>query len=344
MIEDLIYGIIYSEISDEVGPNPKIWIPTDMNEEQRMLITVKSVSLLTGEVEIPKKIIMIPFTSFNLKGIVKYIEWNDEARRGGVARSIITLLFRDFDDLIFYKYMTDLEVVFNEIAEKLQDIEPLEASKIILTEEITDFQAKIVTTLKELSAAELSSQELERFPEEKEDEVDYRFKIVVCGDPGVGKTSLILRFTNNAFKRTYMPTIGVNITNKNIVVNGMIVQLVFWDVAGQAQFKKIRTHFYAGSEGLILLFDLTNFNTFNNCYNWYNDIKDKLGKDKALHGFLIGNKNDLVDDKQIKREAAENLAGDINLGYVETSALTGANVEHVFYQIANKLLNKYLDE
>jgi len=343
MIEDLIAGIIYTEIHDDLGPNPKIWIPEDMNEEMRMRISIKSVSLLTGELEIPKKIIVLPFMAFNLKGVVKYIEWKDENRRGGVGRSIITLLFKNFDDLIFYKYMTDLEVVFNEIAEKLKDLEPLEASKVILTEEITAFQTKIITALKELSDAELSSQDLESFPEERKDEVDYRFKIVVCGDPGVGKTSLILRFTDNAFKRTYMPTIGVNITNKNIIINGMIVQLVFWDVAGQAQFKKIRTHFYAGAEGIILLFDLTDFNTFNNCYNWYNDIKDKLDNDKALQGFLIGNKNDL-DDKQIKRDAAEKLSGDINLGYVETSALTGANVEHVFYQIANKLLKRYLDE
>jgi len=341
MVEDLISGIVYTELDDEVGPDPKLWIPTDLSEHIKMQVSIKSVTLLTGEVDIPKRIVIIPFTSLNLKGISKFIQWEDETRRGGVGRTILTLLFNDIDDLIFYKYIEELEELFTEIGGFLKNLEKSKAPKEELLKIIETFKVDLIQTLKELRDNEISSKNKEIFPEddiEGKETPDYSFKIVICGDKEVGKTSLVLRFTDSAFQRSYKPTIGVNISKKLVNLDDALIQLIIWDIAGQTQFDTMRKLFYQGADGVILLFDLTNFNTFNNCYNWFKDIKNNLPKEKPLCGFLIGNKNDLIEERIINPQVAEGLAKDINLEFTETSALTGENVEYVFYQIAEFLI------
>jgi len=341
MANKLINGIIYTVIDDVLGPNPEVWIPKDFDENATMRISIKTVTLLTGEEEIPEGLIIVPFTSIKKKGLVKYLQWNDESRRGGIGRSVITLLFNEYDDLIFYKYIKDLELEFDECAKKILEVEVSKADKGVIQDVILKFQECTEDLLEEYRNKELSPDEIEAFKEEESElpeDYDYRFKIVICGDPEVGKTSIVLRFSDRAFKRTYMPTIGVNISEKNILVGDILVQLVIWDIAGQEKFKKMRKHFYQGSEALFSVFDLTKFSSFNNSYNWYKDIVKHIEEGKKLNGFLLGNKNDLVEERDVKKEGAEKLADELNLEYIETSALTGANVELAFYKIAKSLL------
>ncbi|MHA1292152.1 MAG: Rab family GTPase [Promethearchaeota archaeon] len=346
MIEELISGIIYTEFDDALGPNPVLWIP-NISEETLMLISIKTITLLTGEEShTPKDLVIIPFPSLNSKGLTKYIEWADSNRRGGIGRAAITMMFKEFNDIIFYKYRDDLHPQFEKISAKISSSEELRNNKENLKSELVNFFEEVKNVLSNLRKKEIAEKDSDAFPDadKGEQRFDYRFKVIVCGDPSVGKTSTVLRFTYNAFTRTYLPTIGVNISEKNITVNNLNVQLVIWDIAGQTKFQTMRKHFYQGAEGIFLIFDLTYEKSFNNVANWYKDIFKNLKKDSQVIGYLIGNKTDLVDERVIKKENAENLANEINFEYIETSALTGENVNLAFYNIAETLLKLKIKE
>jgi len=171
------------------------------------------------------------------------------------------------------------------------------------------------------------------------EDIVYNFKIVVCGDPGVGKTSTILRFTDDAFVRTYIPTLGVNISEKNVEVNKIKVKLILWDIAGQIKFEAMRRHFYKGAEAVIFIFDLTNRKSFESIPNWYKDVeRNIIHIEDEIIGFILGNKEDLSDQRTINFEESSLFAEKLNLEYVETSALTGKNVEEIFFKLTKTLL------
>lgn len=341
MIEGLIKGLIYIEFHDIKGTNPVVWTPSDLDEQLRILCGIKAVSLLTGEESyIPKELITLPFPSRNLKGMIKFLKWTDKSRRGNFGRSALILLFHEADDLIFYKARQYLESIFNDIISNIINIELIKTDQNKLKEQINILSEKIKFTLQDLRDKELIRDPSEEFPslDDLRDEViDYKFKIVVCGDPRVGKTSTILRFTNNAFTRTYIPTLGVNVTQKALKIDGKIIKLVLWDIAGQSKFSKMRIHFYQGAEGVLLVFDLSNKKSFESIRRWYKDIENNLKGRFKIIGFLLGNKNDLDDKREIDKEAATELANDLNLKYVETSALTGNNVKKMFTAIAKEI-------
>ncbi|MBY9007357.1 MAG: GTP-binding protein [Candidatus Lokiarchaeota archaeon] len=341
MIEGLIKGLIYIEFHDIKGTNPLVWTPFNLDEQLRILCGIKAVSLLTGEESyIPKELITLPFPSRNLKGMIKFLKWTDKARRGNFGRSALILLFHEADDLIFYKAKQYLENIFDEIIGKIINIEIIKSKKNKIKEQIEKLAEKIKFTLQELRDKELIRDPSKEFPslnDLRDEVIDYKFKIVVCGDPRVGKTSTILRFTNNAFTRTYIPTLGVNVTQKALKIDEKVIKLVLWDIAGQSKFSKMRIHFYQGAEGVLLVFDLSNKKSFDSVRRWYKDIEDNLKGRFKIIGFLLGNKNDLDDKRAINKESAIELANELNLKYIETSALTGDNVKNMFSSIANEI-------
>ncbi|MFX1449208.1 MAG: Rab family GTPase [Promethearchaeota archaeon] len=340
MEKNLIKGGIYSKFHGKLGPRAIVWHPSDISEEIRNTVSLKTINILSGEKgETPKSIAVIPFPTNNLKGLVQAIEIKDETKRGGAVDASITILFNEANDLIFYKYMSNFEPIFNETVKKIVKLEEKKADKNKILKEMEDFYSKFNIILDELREAEISAEETEAFPavpEGEEKGKSYRFKIIVCGDPGVGKTSTVLRFTDRAFKRTYIPTIGVNISEKKIDLSKNIgVVYILWDIAGQSKFSRMRKHFYQGADGLLLIFDLTRLKTLNSIPDWYKDIKNYLKKD--IQGFIVGNKNDLVDNRQIKEKSALKIAKELNLGYIETSALTGENIDDAFFKLAELL-------
>ena len=165
-----------------------------------------------------------------------------------------------------------------------------------------------------------------------------KFKVVVLGDPKVGKTSTILRFTDSVFLRAYIPTMGLNITQKIFNIDSIVVELVLWDIGGQTKFELIRKKFYEGASILLVIFDLTNPMSFANVSKWHQDIKNYMKNNKALKGYLIGNKKDLVKKRIVSEIDAKRLSYALDLEYLEISALTGYNVEMAFHKIAKKLL------
>ncbi|MFW9829893.1 MAG: GTP-binding protein [Promethearchaeota archaeon] len=341
--KEFINAIIYTDIHDELGPNPVHWYPADLSENIRMLVSIKAVTLLSGSYGyVPDSLIIFPFPSIKLKGIVKYIERANDRRRGKSARSAITFLFKEVDDLLFYKYISYLETLFTNASRKIIDLEKSNADVFQIDreifQEIDHLRGNILELLEELRKKELRLEEFPDAAKEKEIKADYKFKLVVVGDPGVGKTSTILRFTDNAFSRVYLATAGTNISDKSFQVDRNFVELIIWDIAGQAKFGTMRKHFYQGANGVILIYDLTNPKSFESISAWYKDIRNHVGKKASLVGYIFGNKLDLIEERKVKTKTAQKLANALNLNYIEISALTGQNVENSFYNMAKRLI------
>ncbi|MHA1232374.1 MAG: GTP-binding protein [Candidatus Helarchaeota archaeon] len=168
---------------------------------------------------------------------------------------------------------------------------------------------------------------------------DYKWKIVVIGDPGVGKTTLMLQYTEKKFQELYIPTVGVQVSVKDILLTDennrtVKIALYIWDIAGQVRFSKIRKLFYEGANAFIIVYDLTDKETFINSSRWYKDVLDILGEE--IHGCLVGNKSDLPN-RVISEQSGKILADKMGLKFIETSAKTGENVDKLFFEIANKI-------
>lgn len=173
------------------------------------------------------------------------------------------------------------------------------------------------------------------------------FKIIVIGDPAVGKTSLLTNFCGDKFEYEYIPTVGVNITKEPVTIKDNMgkettVNLMVWDIAGQPQFYMLHRPYFNGADGMMLVYDITRSSSFSNVNNWYSTaIKYGLS---GIPRILIGNKIDLKDERKIILPMAEHLSEKINAPFFETSALTGENVSLIFQKIAELTLNYKLEE
>ena len=162
-------------------------------------------------------------------------------------------------------------------------------------------------------------------------------KILTLGDASVGKTSILLRFAENEFAQTSMPTIGIEYKTKEIQLNGRAVKLQVWDTAGQERYHKtLASTFYKRANGIVLVFDLTDKTTFDHVGSWVQQIK--LKSDPKVAVVLVGNKRDLVDIgdfMEAKRFAEQN-----SLPFYTVSAKTGENIAQVFQYLSEIIANK----
>jgi small GTP-binding protein len=340
MPEKLAFNLIYCEFDEKFGPMPKYSYPK-LEYNFEMSISIKTISILTSDDVIDQKsLAFIPFPNEKKKGVVRNFELHDPALRGGVGVCSLTIIFDEADDLIYYKYVKDLEFIFDKATEKIKKLRDSKADDDVINEEVKKIHKDFLSRLEELRAQEKGTRDIsEAFPEEEpiENQEVFAFKIVVCGDPACGKTSTILKFTDSAFRRTYIPTIGVNITRKDVLFNNNKVSLILWDIAGQMKFEVMRSKMYEGADGIMLLFDITRRSTFDSISNWYSDIKKALKNKDDLMFLLCGNKDDLQDEKVISSVEAKALADELNIVYLEISALTGKNITRAFQTIAKML-------
>lgn len=165
----------------------------------------------------------------------------------------------------------------------------------------------------------------------------YIYKICVVGDGGVGKTSMVLRYTENKFKENYMMTIGTNFGMKSIELPERPddkITLQIWDLAGQDQFQSVRPLFYSGAKVIVYVFDLTRKNSLFNLFKWKAEIDEIVG---SIPCILVGNKLDLVNYEQNKadKEEVDFVKTKLNaFCYFETSAKAGFNIENAFKESA----------
>jgi len=160
------------------------------------------------------------------------------------------------------------------------------------------------------------------------------FKVIVLGDPAVGKKELLDKFATNQFEEKYLPTVGVSILKESIELKdyNVTVNLMFWDIAGQPQFYMLHRTYFTNADGMLLVFDITRSSTFSNINNWYNQaVKYGLS---GIPRILVGNKANLTEERKIILPMAEYLAEKLNAPYYETSTLTGENVKLVFKKMA----------
>jgi small GTP-binding protein len=176
-----------------------------------------------------------------------------------------------------------------------------------------------------------------------DDEVSYVLKMVALGDGAVGKTSCIMRFTENSFGEKYKATIGTNIAVKNIELeirgNIALAQIVLWDLAGQPSYKDLRQRYMSGASMAFIVYDVTRPPTFMNVYEWYRNFRAVCPRASIT---LVANKVD-VKERLVPTEAGVMLSKWLDIRYIETSAKTGQNVNSLFFECAKEAILKDVD-
>jgi len=164
------------------------------------------------------------------------------------------------------------------------------------------------------------------------------FKILLLGDSGVGKSCIILRYIEDTFSSNLMNSIGVDFKLKNIEIDNKKIKLQIWDTAGQERFRTITTSYYKGAHAIVIVFDITDKESFEHVKNWMADI-DKFAKNGVLR-ILVGNKCDLEEKRAVKKEEGNEMAEKYGIKYIETSAKDTINIETLFIDTTKYLMSK----
>ena len=171
------------------------------------------------------------------------------------------------------------------------------------------------------------------------DRTMHQFKLILIGDVCVGKSSIMRRYIENSFTKDYRANIGVEFKVKSLVLDSKTgADLQIWDTAGQERYKTITKQYYKGSNGILLVYDITDRKTFSNLNFWIDDIK--MDGPENLVFIIIGNKSDMVDQRKVSTEEGENFAKKNGFLFKEVSALNGDNISLVFEILSRDLIRK----
>ncbi|KAK3413110.1 hypothetical protein EUGRSUZ_I01720 [Eucalyptus grandis] len=170
---------------------------------------------------------------------------------------------------------------------------------------------------------------------------DYLFKYIIIGDTGVGKSCLLLQFTDKRFQPVHDLTIGVEFGARMVTIDGRPIKLQIWDTAGQESFRSITRSYYRGAAGALLVYDITRRDTFNHLASWLEDARQHANPNMTI--MLIGNKSDLSHRRAVTKEEGEQFAKENGLLFLEASARTAQNVEEAFVKTAAQILQNIQD-
>ena len=174
---------------------------------------------------------------------------------------------------------------------------------------------------------------------EDEENYDMIFKILIIGDAGVGKSNLLLRYVKNEFASDMRSTVGVEFGSKMLKIDNYDIKAQIWDTAGQERYRAITSAYYKGAKGVLIVYDITKKNTFENVDKWLNDFKMKSDDDAAI--VIVGNKSDLINEREVSIEEATLKAQVNHLAFFETSAKENENVHSAFMSLMNQVLKNY---
>lgn len=167
---------------------------------------------------------------------------------------------------------------------------------------------------------------------------NYLFKYIIIGDTGVGKSCLVLRFTDDRYTQNHELTIGVEFGSKMITCGDKKIKIQIWDTAGQEAFRSITKSYYRNVAGAIIVYDITRRVTFNNVRDWIKELKENNSNDCSI--LLIGNKTDINMNRSVKYEEGKDLAEEFGCDFIETSVKKDKNVKKAFNIITENILNK----
>ena len=170
---------------------------------------------------------------------------------------------------------------------------------------------------------------------------DEKCQLLIIGDSTVGKTSILAKYTGKAFNDTYLATVGLDFFTKDAEFNNIIIRIKIWDTAGQERYKSLTQGFFRNAQGVIIAFDVTNVETFENLKYWIQSIKTYVGEEIGLIPIIIiGNKIDKVSEREVKKEDASAFCGKNRFKYFETSAKTGEGINEAINNLVLQVLNK----
>lgn len=164
----------------------------------------------------------------------------------------------------------------------------------------------------------------------------YSFKVVLLGEGCVGKTSLVLRYVENKFNDKHFTTLQASFLNKKLNIAGKRVNLAIWDTAGHERFHALRPIYYRDSNGAILVYDITDEDSFTKVKNWVKELRKMLGDDVCL--CIVGNKTDLEKDRAVPIAEAESYAASVKANHFQTSAKQNRGIEELFLDLTRRMI------
>ncbi|XP_056634870.1 ras-related protein Rab-3 isoform X1 [Diorhabda carinulata] len=181
-----------------------------------------------------------------------------------------------------------------------------------------------------------------KWPKDAADQnFDYMFKLLIIGNSSVGKTSFLFRYADDSFTSAFVSTVGIDFKVKTVFRHDKRVKLQIWDTAGQERYRTITTAYYRGAMGFILMYDITNEESFNSVQDWVTQIKTYSWDNAQV--ILVGNKCDMEDERVISFERGKQLAEQLGVEFFETSAKENINVKAVFERLVDIICDKMSD-
>ncbi|XP_072313774.1 ras-related protein Rab-15-like isoform X1 [Eucyclogobius newberryi] len=168
---------------------------------------------------------------------------------------------------------------------------------------------------------------------------DVLFRLLMLGDSGVGKTSMLRRFTDSEFESSYISTIGVDFKMKTLEIDGVKVRVQIWDTAGQERYKTITKQYYRRAQGIIFVYDITDESTFQHISKWVGDVDEFTPN--QVQRVLVGNKSDEQPNRQVSLELGVKLANSYGMDFFETSASSNRNINESFTRVVELVLQAH---
>ena len=174
------------------------------------------------------------------------------------------------------------------------------------------------------------------------EEYEMMVKVIIIGESGVGKTNIMSKYLKNQFMENSKATVGVEFGSKLFKYQGHKIKAQIWDTAGQEKYKAITGAYYKGSKGALVVYDITRKDTFATLEKWVNDLK--VASDPKLTMLLIGNKSDLDDKREVSKDQGEEKAKSFECAFLETSALSGDNIDKAFELMVKEIFEKFKND
>lgn len=168
---------------------------------------------------------------------------------------------------------------------------------------------------------------------------DEKIQLIIIGESNVGKTSLIRRYTNNLFNTNHLETVGIEFNTREEKINNKIIKVKIWDTAGQEIFQSLTKNFYRKADGIIIVFDVGNKESFEKLHDWIKSVYDNIDSYREMNLIIVGNKNDLEENRQVTQEEGVKLSEYFEIPYFEASAKNGNGVRTFMMKIIEDVIN-----